>query len=216
VTHAAPTHLDYPIALRIAGRPVLVVGGGRIAEGRVRALLECGAQVRVVAPEVSTALLAWASEHSVALHQRPFEPEDLDGVAFAFTATSSPEVNRAVVTAARSRGILANAADAPELCDFTVPAVGRRGDLCIAVTSAGKSPTAAKAARDRALAAIGPEFGLLTELLGKLRPRIPRPARAKALQAIVDGGGARLLSEGDLIALFGLVRRSLRSARENA
>ncbi|MHB8417018.1 MAG: precorrin-2 dehydrogenase/sirohydrochlorin ferrochelatase family protein [Myxococcales bacterium] len=213
MTPGSAPRLDYPVALRLDGKRVLLVGGGRIAEERARRLIECGVRLRLVAPAISANLATWAAEGKLQAVLRPFEPGDLDGVFVAFTATSSRAVNRAVVEAARARRILANAADAPDLCDFTLPAVARRGDLCIAITSGGTSPTAAKAARDRALEAIGPEFGVLTSLLGRLRPRLPAPTRALALQAIVDGGGARLLSQNDRAGLFGLVKRSWRAAR---
>ncbi|MHB1844542.1 MAG: precorrin-2 dehydrogenase/sirohydrochlorin ferrochelatase family protein [Deltaproteobacteria bacterium] len=208
--------MDYPVALQLAGWPVLVVGGGPIALGRIRGLLDASALVRVVASEAHPELHELAGQGRVTLALRPFQESDVAEVRLVFTATSSPEVNRAVVVAARARGILANAADVPALCDFTVPAVGRRGALTIAVTTGGQSPTAAKAARDAAMDALGPEYGELTSLLSRLRQRIPRAQRLESLRAIVDAGAARLLARGDRVALFGLVRRTLRLSRKSA
>ncbi len=200
---------DFPVALRLGGVPVLVVGGGRIAEGRIRALLAAGAEVRVVAPRGGPALRRWAAAGKLRWRRREFDWKDVRGVRFVFTATDMSEVNRAAVAAARGAGLLANAADAPGLCDFTLPAVGRRGDLTLAVTSSGRSPTAAKAARDAAMAAVGPEYGRLVRLLARLRARLPRASRAHALQSLVEGGAARLLAEGDGAGLRRLIRRTL-------
>lgn len=201
--------LDYPVSLRLDGQPVLVVGGGPIALGRVRGLLEAGARVTVVALEALEPLRDLAARGLLALALRAFDRRDVLGQRIVLAATNSPEVNHEVVEAARARGLLANAADLPALCDFTLPAIGRRGALCLAVTSGGQSPTAAKAARDVAMAALGPEYGALTDLLGRLRPRLPRGRRARGLASIVEGGAARLLAEGDRAGLFGLVRAAL-------
>src|SRR5690242_7353284 len=110
--------LDFPIALRLEGQRVLLVGGGKIATGRLSQLLEVGARVHVVAPEASAPIVQLAAEGQIRLSKRGFEPGDCEGAFVVFSATDSPEVTLQVVTAARRLGIRVNAADAPQLCDF--------------------------------------------------------------------------------------------------
>jgi precorrin-2 dehydrogenase/sirohydrochlorin ferrochelatase len=199
--------LDLPIALRLARRSVLLVGGGKIAEARLRQLLEVGAIVHVVSPEVTEEIRAHAQAKRIRLSERRYQAGDAQGAFVIFAATSSDEVNRAVVGEAYTRGVLVHVADEPALCDFTMPAFGRRGPVTVAVSTGGASPALARAARDRALAAIGPEFGVLARLLRRLRRNTPRgPERASRLQAIVDADAATLLARGQRRLLFGFIR----------
>ncbi|MBS1148795.1 MAG: uroporphyrin-III C-methyltransferase [Myxococcaceae bacterium] len=199
--------LDFPIALRLQDRAVLLVGAGKIATGRLAQLLEAGAKVHVVAPEVSPEIVRLAAEGKVRLSQRGFEPSDCEGAWVIFSATDQPEVTQQVVAEARRRGVLVNAADLPGLCDFYVPSFGRRGPVTVAVSTAGLAPGLSRTLKDRALDAVGPEWGKLARLLGRLR-RItpPGPARTKALSAIVDGGAAQLLARGDRPLLWKRIR----------
>ncbi len=198
---------DYPISLRLAGVPVLVVGGGRIAEGRVAGLAGAGARIRIVAPRITPRLRRRVERGGLQWTARPFELGDVRGARFVFVATDSREVNRAAAFAARALGLLVNAADMPELCDFTLPAIGRRGLLTVAVSSGGRSPTAARVARDAAVSAVGPAHVKLAALLARLREQLPAGSRADAARALVAGGALRLLAAGDRAGLARLVRR---------
>lgn len=135
----------YPVFLDLRGRPVLVVGAGKVALRKVRGLLEAGARVSVVAPR-------WEPEFErlpVALARRAFEPADLDGAFLVFTATDDRGVNRSVAALAKVRGIPVNVADARAECDFLVPSRLRRGHLQVAVSTGGEDPRHAAAVRRR-------------------------------------------------------------------
>jgi precorrin-2 dehydrogenase/sirohydrochlorin ferrochelatase len=209
---------DFPIALRLEGRPVLLVGAGVVAEGRARLLVEARAHVHLVAPEAIPSLTRLAVEEAIAWSRRPYQPGDCQGAALVLAATGDAQVNRAVAAEARALGILVNVADAPSLCDFHLPAVARRGPVTIAVSTAGEAPALASALRVRVQAVIGPEYGRLAHLLGRLR-RItpPGPRRRAALRDLIALGAAEQIRLGDRRELWRLVRRALgaRSPRKD-
>jgi precorrin-2 dehydrogenase/sirohydrochlorin ferrochelatase len=203
--------LDYPVALRLAGRPVLLVGAGKVAEGRLEALLEAGAQVHAVAPTATELFHRRAAEGRLRLSLRSYRPGDCEGSQLVFTATGDLEVSRAVASEARARGLLINAADLPELCDFYIPSVGRRGPVTVAVSTAGLAPSVAAIARRRAMKAIGPEYGLLARLIGRLRLRLPRgPARTQVFAALGASEVPALLAKGQRRLAWQRVRQILR------
>ena len=191
-TRPAPFDRDsigmYPLLLDLAGRAVLVVGGGLVAERRVAGLLDAGARVKVVAPTATDALVQLARNGRIEWAQRGFEPGDVIGRTLVFTATDVLEVDTAVAQEARVRGIFVNSADDNERCDFHVPAVARRGDIVIAVGTGGAAPALAARLRDRFAGSLGPEWERLATLLGQMRDlareRIAdRGARARALSS---------------------------------
>jgi uroporphyrin-III C-methyltransferase/precorrin-2 dehydrogenase/sirohydrochlorin ferrochelatase len=175
---------------------VVVVGGGPVAAGRVEALLASGARVRVIAPEASAGIRKRAEEGRITLEGRAYRPGDLEGARLVMAATDQASVNAAVWEETRRRGIQANVADDPARCDFFMPALVRRGDLSVAISTGGRSPAVAAWLRARLQGLIGPEYGRLVEILGAVRERVGDPARRKALQY-------RLLESG----LLGSIRR---------
>lgn len=202
---------DFPVCLQLEGRPVLLVGGGFLGGQRLRTLVEVGAQVHLVAPELGDEARALVSVKGVRYSQRPFEPGDLEGAFVVFTATNVPDVNRAVVAGARAKGLLVNAADAPSLCDFTVPSVGRQGAVTIAVSTSGEAPGLSRLLRQRLMTYVGPEYATLARLLGRLRRRIPGgPVRARAIASIVEQGAAELIAKRDRRGLRAVVRAAFR------
>ncbi|MGQ0507127.1 MAG: precorrin-2 dehydrogenase/sirohydrochlorin ferrochelatase family protein, partial [Myxococcaceae bacterium] len=170
--------LDFPIALRLKDRPVLVVGAGKIAEGRVHQLLEVGARVSVISPEATEAL---RGNPAVRLSLRPYQLGDCAGAFIVFTASNDRAVNEAVVHEARERGILVNAADAPELCDFYVPSIGRNGAVTVAVSTAGQAPALARVLRGKIMKAITADAGRVASLIGRLRKLLPSGAERTEL-----------------------------------
>ena len=130
---------DYPIMLDLTDVPVLVVGGGRIAQRKVEGLLRSHAKVTVVAPEIADATRTLP----VRFVERAYEPSDLDHVRLVITATDQAAVNAAVAADATRRGIWVNSADDPANCTFTLPAVARDGDVTVAVGTGGSSPALA-------------------------------------------------------------------------
>jgi len=136
--------LLYPLFMDVSGARCAVVGGGGVASRKVRGLLESGASVVVISPDVTPEIEGMG----VAVERRPYRPGDLAGSALAFAATDSREVNAAVVREAKEGGIPVNVADRPAEGDFALPAVLRRGGLQVAVSTGGASPTLARRIRD--------------------------------------------------------------------
>jgi len=169
----------YPVFLELAGRRCLVVGGGLVAERRVHALLAANAAVAVVSPALTPALGALASGGQIRHERRSFEPGDLDGVDLAFAATDRGEVNAALFLAARARGVWVNTADDPAHCTFILPAVVRRGELSVAVSTGGTSPALARAIREELERYLTAEYATLAEIAAEAR----RELRAAGLVA---------------------------------
>lgn len=141
----------FPTFLKLGGRRVLLVGAGPVAAGKLRGLLDAGARVTVVAPEVRPEIAAEAVE----ILRRPFEPSDLDGVSFV-VAAAPPAVNRAVAREADPRGIFVNAVDDVESASAYAGAVLRRAGVTVAISTDGEAPALAGLVRE-ALEALLPE-----------------------------------------------------------
>lgn len=180
-----------PVSLRLEDRPVTVVGGGQVATSRVRALLECGARVRVISPSPSAGIRELAQAGTIVLEARPYQSGDLEGSDLVMSATDDSAVNHAVWEEASQKGIWVNVADDPAHCDFIMPSILRRGDLSIAVSTSGRSPALAVRLRQRLGRLIGPEYARLVEMLDEaretVRERVPDPAvRKRLLYRLVD------------------------------
>jgi len=162
----------FPIFLKLAGRRCLVVGAGGIAESKIESMLTAEADVTVVATWVSPIVQRFADAGDIQLHLRAFEDADLDGMFLAVAGTNVPEVNRAVFAGAERRGILVNAIDDPPYCDFFFPSVVRRGDLQIAISTAGDSPALSMQLRKELNAALPRDLGPWLQELGRLRREV--------------------------------------------
>lgn len=156
----------YMACLDLERQSCLVVGGGSVALEKVRGLLECGARVTVVAPQVDDELRALGVE----IREREYHPSDLKGRFLVIAATSRAGVNRRVSRDARARSVLCNVADRPELCSFILPAVLRRDPIAVAVSTGGASPALAQRIRDDIARSIGPQHADLARRLRELRP----------------------------------------------
>ena len=167
----------FPAFLDLRGRRCLVVGGGTVAERKVRDLLACATDVTVVSPAVTATLAQLAAAGTIVHRRRRFRASDARGIALVVTATDDADVDRVVVRAARRAHALVNVVDRADLCDFIVPSVLRRGELQIAVSTGGRSPALAREIRRRLEPAFGPEYAELVERAGLLRAQ----ARAAAI-----------------------------------
>jgi precorrin-2 dehydrogenase / sirohydrochlorin ferrochelatase len=137
----------FPAFIKLADRACLVVGAGEVAASKIESLLIAGARVTVVAPRAISIIESFAYSGTLTWLRRKFHVDDLSGVFLVIAATSSGEVNRAVYLEAQRCGILCNSVDDPPNCDFYFPAVVRRGDLQIAISTAGESPALAQRIR---------------------------------------------------------------------
>ena len=159
----------FPIFLKLENRAVVVVGGGVVAEGKIPALLEAGARVRVIAPEITQTIARWSEQRKLEWHARKFEPGDLAGATLVVAATSAPGVNEAVFREADRLGIFCNAVDDIRHCHFYYGSIVQRGDLQIAISTNGKSPALAQRLRKELEAQFGPEYEQWLEWLGTAR-----------------------------------------------
>ncbi len=166
-------------------RQTVVIGGGSVAARKVEGLLTADARVKVISPTCAPAIRSLADAGAITFFQRPYQYGDLEGAFLAIAATDDSHVNQAVWNEANERGCLVNVVDDPQHSSFILPAVIQRGEMSIAISTGGGSPALARRLRERIEALIGPEYGLLTELLGALRPEIIErfPAGEARLQA---------------------------------
>jgi precorrin-2 dehydrogenase / sirohydrochlorin ferrochelatase len=169
---AAPS---YPVSLSVEGRDCLVVGGGQVAARKARELARCGALVQVVAPSVAPELMRQAG---VRIDERSYRKEDVGGRWLVVAATDDRAVNRAVAADAEAAGVWVNAVDDPEVCSFTAPALLRQGPVVVAVSTGGRSPAMAGWLRDRLAEQVGPEMGVVAELLAEARAALRAKGRS--------------------------------------
>lgn len=181
-----------PLFLKLAGRRVVLVGGGRVAADKLRHLMAAGAEVTVVAPSICDALRS----ASVTLRQHPFEAADLDG-AWLAVAAAPKAVNRAVAAAAEARRIFVNVVDDPELASAYAAAILRRDGFTIAVSTAGAAPALAALVRDAIGAVLPSDLSRWTQEAHRLRQawmadRVPMADRKPLLlDALIRMYGAR-------------------------
>ena len=160
--------MQFPVNLNLHGRPVLVVGGGRIAYRKVEQLLMADAEVTVLSPMFVDEF------HSlpVTLVQREYESGDIDAFRLVITATGNTPVNQQIFDECEVKGIWINSADDPDRCAFTLPAALRRGDLMVTVSTGGASPALASWLRSHLELSIVPEFEEVVSRLAIERARI--------------------------------------------
>lgn len=211
----------FPVFLDIRDRPCLVVGGGLVAARKAAALLEAGARVRLVAPDLDDATEAMGRAGEIRIERRAFRDSDLDGCALVIAATDDPAVNRAVHEGAARRSLPCNVVDQPDLCTFIFPSVVRRGDLVIAISTGGASPAVARRLRRELEGKIGPEYaaflGLMREVRGRLRREVRDPlARKRALYRLVSSAAFDLMRSGRPEEARALAERLVAEAARSA
>jgi precorrin-2 dehydrogenase / sirohydrochlorin ferrochelatase len=159
----------YPIVLEGAGISALVVGGGRVAERKIRSLLDAGARIHVVAPLVTAEIESLATQSdALRVTRSTYSRNHIKGVTLVIAATDDPEVNATIASEARAAGLLVNVADRPELGDFITPAVHRSGEVVLAV-SAGGVPNAAARIRDSIGRVVDGRYAAAVQELAALR-----------------------------------------------
>ena len=150
----------------------MVVGAGRVGARKVDTLNQCGGAVTVVSPKVSPAVRQLAEEKAIELKQRPYRSSDVEGMFLVIGATNNEKLNRRINADAERLNLLCNIADRPEICNFILPAIVRRGSFVMAISTAGKSPAFAKHIRKRLESQFGPEYGVMLELMGAIRSKM--------------------------------------------
>jgi siroheme synthase-like protein len=155
--------------VKLEGKRCLVVGAGKVGEPKIGGLIETGARVHVVALEASESVHRWANAGEITLEMRAFASPDLNETFLAVVATASRALNESIYREAQRRGILCNVVDVPEHCDFYYPAVVRRGDLQIAISTSGQSPSLAQKLRQQLERQFGPGYARWVAELGETR-----------------------------------------------
>ena len=208
----------YPICLDLEGRPVLVVGGGIIAEGKILPLIEATAAVHVVSLTLTRKLQTLADSSVITFRQGEFVPSDLEQKLLVICATNQQAVNEAVARAANERGLLCNVVDQPTLCNFITPSLLSRGDLQISISSSGKSPTVAQRVKREISALIGDEYETLLEITAELRAEartlIPTfDERRDFLKSFVESAALDLIRAGKAEAARELAQQMVATYR---
>jgi siroheme synthase-like protein len=182
----------------ISERMCVVIGGGEVALRKVKALLECHAKVNVVSPEICNDLDQLGRDGDVTIYRRRYQAGDLNGAVLAIAATDDRDTNQAVSEEARERSIAVNVVDVPASSDFIFPSYFSRGDITIAVSTAGSSPALARKIRTQLEKQVGEEYAVLT--------RVANDVRKKIKQSGYTVDAERWQSALDLESLLGLIR----------
>ncbi|KJS05772.1 MAG: sirohydrochlorin ferrochelatase, partial [Gammaproteobacteria bacterium BRH_c0] len=194
--------MDYlPLFHNLKGRKCLVVGGGEIALRKVRPLLEAGAIVRVVAPEIRPALKELADKGTIQISCKTFHPDDMAGVALVIAATSDTQVNEQVSRFARERNIMVNVVDNPALCSVIFPAIIDRSPVQIAISTGGSAPVLARLLRGKLESLLPDGYGKLAALADKFRPAVKarlesENSRRSFWEKVFEGPIAELVFRG--------------------
>jgi precorrin-2 dehydrogenase len=208
----------YPAYLDLRGRPCLVIGGGAVAERKALSLIEAGAEVTIVSPSLTPKLKELSVSGKITHRQKNFDEQDLAHEALVVAATGSPDVNVFAARACKKRHILVNVAAPPEESTFIVPSLVERGELLIAVSTAGASPALAKRIRQELERQYGTEYELFLEKLSAIRASVQETVpdeqeRRRIFRAIVDSDAMALIRQGKtheaearMLELAGLAR----------
>ncbi|MEX2557074.1 MAG: bifunctional precorrin-2 dehydrogenase/sirohydrochlorin ferrochelatase [Actinomycetota bacterium] len=192
----------YPAILLLEGRLAVVIGGGRIAERKVRTLRDAGAKVRLIADTVTPALRDLAESGELELVGRRYARGDLAGAVVVVASTDDEEVNRSVYADATEAGIPVNVVDNTALCTFIAPSIVRRGDLVVAISTGGAAPALAVRIRERLEQEFGDEYARFLELTAQLREQVKVPGdqdeRAKAWYRVIDSDVMDLVRSGEI------------------
>jgi precorrin-2 dehydrogenase/sirohydrochlorin ferrochelatase len=193
----------YPIFVDLQDQGVLVVGGGEVAERKIRDLLTYACRISIASPRLTPYLKELVDRGEVRLIDLDSLDESLDAVFMVIAATDDPALNSRIASKAKARGILVNSVDQPLDCTFIMPSVVKSGGLQIAISTGGKSPALAKKIRGELEGIFGPEYASLIELLGLIRRELlsrgkPSSDNKIIFQQLVHSPLLDLIKEGDI------------------
>ncbi len=170
----------YPIFWNLEGKRCLIVGGGAVAQRKAKDLLTAGATVVLISRRLTEELVSMANSGEIAYGGKEYSCEHLRDVCMVIGATNDTELNKRIAVDAAERRIPFNIVDVPELCDFIVPATVHRGELTIAISTAGASPALAKKIRQELEDIYGEEYGQLLEVMRELRKKVIAAGKSEA------------------------------------
>jgi len=183
----------YPVFLNISDKRCVVVGGGQVALRKVRAMLEHGANIDVISPDLCSELVQLTKRGEINVLNREYQIGDLKGAFVAIAATDNDEINRRIAEEAKRNAVLVNVVDEVKNSDFIVPSYLHRGEITIAISTAGKSPALARKIRTKLEKDFGDEYASLTRLISEVR------AEAKKQKIEVDGNDWQEALDLDLL-----------------
>jgi len=202
----------YPVFLDIAGKPVVVIGGGKIAHQKVAGLLKAGAEVTVISPELNREMSKLAAGARFRHIQRGYQSGDLEGYVLAFVATDDRTVNATVAQEGKQRRVWVNAVDDAPNCDFIMPAIAQEGGLIAAISTSGASPAMARKMREELEAFLSEGYALMLELAAEVRVELRERGvlvDSDVWNAALDEELKRLLVQGERVAAKERLMRAL-------
>lgn len=200
----------YPIFLKVKGKTCVVIGGGKVAERRVKGLLKYGASIRVVSPTLSPILQGMAQDKLIEWTARPYNRGDLEKAFIVIASSNDPEINRAVYEEAESRGLLVNVVDRPALCRFIVPAIIENNGMSVALSSSGQSPAVTKKFRIELEKGLMPRYSRLLKLVAQVRKNyVGRNLKPQAWEEALDSHLDSLLEKGKVREARNLLKERL-------
>ena len=189
----------YPVFLETKDRPCVVIGGGTVAQGKVAGLLAAGANVTVISPAITEGLRSLVARRAILHVARVYQKGDLTDYDIAVVATDHSEINAAVYSDARSLNIWVNVADDPAHCDFILPAILRRGDLMIAVSTSGASPAVTRAIREELEEYFTDDYARFVQIASEVRQELSEKflsVSGEAWNKALKGRFRQLIREG--------------------
>jgi precorrin-2 dehydrogenase / sirohydrochlorin ferrochelatase len=190
----------YPIFLDIKDKKCVIVGGGEVAARKAERLLDCGAEVYVISPKLTSELAEMEEQNLICYIDTDYTNHFLDGAALVIGATNDEAMNARISRDARAKGIPVNIVDDPNQCDFILPSLMQRGDLTIAISTAGKSPALARHLREELELKYGSEYEIFLDILGKLRVRMAKKENKGKnwFKAMLDAGILDSIKNNDI------------------
>ena len=162
----------YPVFLNIRDKKCVIVGGGEVAARKAERLLDCGAKVFIISPQLTPELAALKEKDIISHIATEYTGDLINGAALVIGATDDEKTNAAISLDARSKGIPVNIVDDPQKCDFILPSLVQRGDLAITIGTGGKSPALARYMREELESKYGKEYEIFLNILGNLRVKM--------------------------------------------
>jgi precorrin-2 dehydrogenase/sirohydrochlorin ferrochelatase len=202
----------YPVFLDVQGRRCLVVGGGGVAQRKVRGLVEAGAQVTVISPELTSSLRRLVNKKRITHLPRRYRKGDLRGYFLVYGATDHSSTQNLIAAGVKSSAVLLNIVDRPGLCNFIAPAIVKRGDLILAISTGGASPALAKKLRGELEQSFGPEYARALRFLQSLRKKLmasslPSSERHRIFTQLVRSPLLKYFRDGDRTKIEALLGR---------
>jgi len=204
----------YPVFLNLNGKQALVVGGGIVAERKIEILLDCGALIDIISKKLTDKLNEFLESGKICRIGESFKENHLDNVFLVIAATNDERLNHKISNIAQTRGLLVNAVDQPADCNFIVPSILRKGDLLIAISTSGKSPSLAKKIRRDLEPQFGDEYASFLTLMGRIRDKIlakklPQNENSQIFHEIANSDTLKALSHNDWEQVESILKRIL-------